>query len=170
MKMPDAASLHLSMPDLCTGIVNWCDPAQTKNCEPICGGGAPMPLKSTASPVTFVVCQMPFQIMAAWPALRALRSASTGSLGCEYLDWASFFQVSACTPASLFQVACVPLASQASPPNWCSSISKIWRTGKPVVIEKPWTPFLVVAAAAFSNSSLVFGAAVMPAALSRSAL
>ena len=169
MKMPAAASLHGSMVP-CVGSVNWCEPAQVAGFGPICGTAVAMPLNSTPSPVTLVVCQMPFQIMPTVPALKAFSSASTSRFGSDQFFWASSIHCIACTPASLFQVASVPSALNSLPPNWWSNCWKICCTGKPPVMSKPLLSPDVMAAAAAANSSPVVGAAVRPAALSRSAL
>ena len=81
----------------------------------------------------------------------------TSSLGCEYLLCACSIQVSACTPASLFQAAAVPSALSSVPPNWWSNCWKICCTGKPLVIRKPLLPSLVIAVAAASNSVALVG-------------
>src|SRR3954454_18408316 len=118
MNIAEPASLHLSLPLLCRGSESSAMPAHTAGCVPICGGVAALPSKLTEEPVRFEVCQKPFQIIPAEPALKALRSASTGSLGWEYLVCASFIHVRALTPASLFHVALVPSSLNSAPPFW----------------------------------------------------
>src|SRR5690242_20329896 len=125
MNRAEAASLHWSLPFLWTGRANSGPPPQIAGWSPICGGGPKPLLNETALPVTLGTCQMPFQIMPTEPALKALRPAFSSMVGSDHLLCASFLQVSALTPASLFQVAFIPSGLYSLPPYWCSSIWKI---------------------------------------------
>ena len=109
--------------------------------------------------MSVLICQMPFQLKAVLPFLKAMKSASWAILPgeCPFLT-RSTNQVIALTPGSSAQVACV--ASSVN--SVAAELPEQRLDGEPPVngngvAQWPWMPLLFSASSAAAYSSAVVG-------------